>query len=62
MTWSVLDYKHPTIRVKNEVSGEVAPFQVGASEVAARAVAALAGEEGGGVGLCRSAPARAFRT
>jgi len=28
MTWSVLDYKHPTIRVKNEVSGEIAPFHV----------------------------------
>jgi len=28
MTWSVLDYKHPTIRVKNELSGEIAPFHV----------------------------------
>jgi hypothetical protein len=28
MSWLVLDYKHPTIRVKNEVSGEIAPLYV----------------------------------
>jgi hypothetical protein len=28
MAWSVLDYKHPAIRVKNEVSGEIVSFDV----------------------------------